>query len=137
MSFPDSEVFGVKLINGRATKAVLSLHNEEPKAVTVAFIGGSLLHVGAEQPTILRNLTTQRYNVEIPAGESESLTYTFVNEMHPQDVQLNLATVIKQDEFIYTLQAFNGTVSVVEAPLSILDPQMWVPKAPLPHNTSR
>jgi len=76
-------------------------------------------------PIVLRNLTTTRYGATIPAGESESLTYTFANEMHPQDVTLNLAAIIQNSEGLqFTQQFFNETVSVVEAPSSIFDPQM-------------
>ena len=74
---------------------------------------------------LVRNLTTIRYNVEIPAGEKESLTYSFATEMHPQDLTLSLVSVLSNGEGqFFTMQAFNDTVSVVEAPTSIFDPQM-------------
>ena len=126
-SFPSSEIFGIKLVNGHPTQAVLSVSNEETEAISVAFIGGSLWTAayGAQPPQIIRNLTTSRYNVEIPAGQKDSISYDFVTDLHPQDLKLNLAAVItdfKGDA--YTLQAFNETVSVVEPDASIFDPQM-------------
>lgn len=74
---------------------------------------------------VVRNLTTTSYGVEIPAGEKQTLPYSFATEMHPQDLQLSLASVISDSEgAFYTIQAFNGTVSVVEPEASIFDPQM-------------
>ncbi|OCL12586.1 hypothetical protein AOQ84DRAFT_311961 [Glonium stellatum] len=123
-SFPQSEIFGVKLINGHPTQAVISIANSEPGPVSVALIGGSLYSIQGT-PQVLRNLTAQRYNIEIPAGEQESVTYNFATEMHPQDLRLQLVTVLKDDkDAFYTMQIFNETVSVVEAPTSIFDPQI-------------
>ena len=126
-SFPQSEIFGVKLINGHATEARLSISNEETRPVSVAIVVGSLLEDGGDASRVLRNLTAQRYGVEIPAGEEQTVTYSFTTEMHPQDVRLQLVAVIQDHEkAVYTLAAYNETVSVVEAPTSILDPQMYV-----------
>lgn len=44
--------------------------------------------------------------------------------MHPQDLRLNLAAVVSSHNTFYTLQAFNGTVSIVEPDASIFDPQL-------------
>lgn len=128
-SFPSSEIFGIKLINGHATQALLSFSNNEPEPVSVVFIGGSLWATenDAKGPQILRNLTTTRYNVEILAGQKESISYNFVTELLPQDLKLNLAAVVTDTEgTAYTLQAFNETVSVVEPDTSIFDPQMYL-----------
>ncbi|OCK75640.1 hypothetical protein K432DRAFT_446565 [Lepidopterella palustris CBS 459.81] len=123
-SFPQSEIFGVKLINGHATQAVIEIANSEPAPVSVALVGGSLYSIEGT-PQVLRNLTGKRYNVEIPAGERESVTYSFATEMHPQDLRLQLVAVLKDDkDAFYTIQVYNETISVVEAPTSILDPQI-------------
>lgn len=120
----------MKLVNGHPTRAVLDVHNQEPEAITVLLVGGSLttpvdVPGAPEVPVILRNLTTQRYGVSIPAGEHESLTYSFATEMHPQDLRLNLAAVLQSTAGqIYTRQVYNETVSIVEAPISFFDPQM-------------
>jgi len=129
-SFPNSEIFGVKLINGHATQAVVSVANHEPEPVKLLFVGGSLLSPSGvpgapDPPVIIRNLTATRYDVSIPAGESETLTYSFATEMHPQDLALNLAAVLQNAEgTVYTKQFFNEAISVVEAPTSFFDPQM-------------
>jgi len=122
-SFPQSEIFGVKLVNGHATQAVLSFENQEPEPIQVQFIGGQLWNTQFTQ--IVRNLTTTKYNVEIPAGSAETITYSFATELHPQDLTLHLIAVVNDhEENFYTVSAFNGTVSVVEAPMSIFDPQI-------------
>ena len=125
--FPSSEIFGIKLVNGHPTQALLSFTNDEPEPVGVSFIGGNLWTMPpvGQKSQVIRNLTTTRYNVEIPAGQSDSISYNFATELHPQDLKLNLAAVITDSEGTpYTLQAFNETVSVVEADTSIFDPQM-------------
>lgn len=131
-SFPSSEIFGIKLINGQATQAVLSVSNEEPDPVTVVFIGGSLwtspdFPSSQDGARIVRNLTTTRYGVEIPAGQSESIRYKFATELQPQELKLNLAVVLttaKNKGAPVTIQAFNETVAIVEPDTSIFDPQM-------------
>jgi len=122
--FPQAEIFGVKLINGHATQAVLDITNEEPEPVTVSIVGGSLVLDGGDKPQVLRNLTAQRYSIEIPAGESETVNYSFSTEMHPQDVRLQLVAVLNSKNAFYTVSAYNETVSIVEAPTSIFDPQI-------------
>ncbi|KAF2873613.1 hypothetical protein BDV95DRAFT_592955 [Massariosphaeria phaeospora] len=124
-SFPQSEIFGVKLINGHATEARLSITNEEPQPISVAVIGGSLLRTDGGQPQILRNLTAKNYKIEIPAGAEETVTYSFSTDMHPQDVRLQLVAVLKDaKDSVYTVAVYNETVTIVEAPTSIFDPQI-------------
>lgn len=110
---------------------MLDFKNNEAEAVQVSLIGGALsslqqLPDGAP-PTaaIIRNLTATRYDVEIPAGEKQSLPFAFTTDLHPQDLRLNLiAVVTSQAGNVYQVQAFNETVSVVEPATSIFDPQM-------------
>lgn len=114
----------MKLVNGNPTEALLSITNEEEEAVRVNFVGGSLWTL--DEPSVnIRNLTATRFNVEIPAGAQESLPYDFTTDMHPQELRLNLAAVVTDGEGnIFTMSAYNQTVSVVEPDTSILDPQM-------------
>ncbi|KAL5337771.1 hypothetical protein BJX70DRAFT_226927 [Aspergillus crustosus] len=123
-AFPASEIFGVKLVNGHPTQALVTFTNNEESAVTVNFIGGTLSTLD-EESKLVRNLTATRYGVEVPAGETESLSYSFATEMHPQDLRLSLASVISDSEGrFFTVYAHNGTVSVVEPETSIFDPQI-------------
>lgn len=114
-------------MNGHPTEALVSFNNEDSDPVLVNLIGGSLwtLDTPDEPGQLVRNLTTARYNLQVPAGEKESLTYTFSTEMHPQDLRLHLAAAVSNSAgTLYTLSAFNETVSVVEPDTSIFDPQM-------------
>ncbi|KAJ5587065.1 uncharacterized protein N7459_002830 [Penicillium hispanicum] len=123
-SFPASEIFGVKLVNGHPTQALIAFTNDEPNPVTVNFIGGSLWNID-EESKVVRNLTATRYGVEIPAGSKESVSYSFATEMHPQDLRLSIAAILSDSEGNFlTVQAFNGSVSVVEPETSIFDPQI-------------
>lgn len=126
-SFPAAEIFGIKLVNGKPTEALLSFSNDEPEPVTVKFVGG-VLWTPPFDPSgsrIVRNLTATRYNVQIPAGEKQSLPYSFVTELHPQDLRLELAAIMSSsDGKDFALQAFNETISVVEQDTSIFDPQV-------------
>jgi hypothetical protein len=127
-TFPDAEIFGIKITNGKPYESRLSFLNEEPDPVTVQFVGGSLwtFDTGAanQSPRIVRNLTTAQYAIEIPPGEKQTLPYRFQTNLHPQDLRLNLAAVVSVQNTFHTLNAFNGTVSVVEPDASIFDPQL-------------
>lgn len=63
--------------------------------------------------------------MEIPAGQQKSISYSFVTELLPQDLKLNLGAVVTDAAgTAFTLQAFNETVSIVEPDTSLFDPQM-------------
>lgn len=123
-SFPDAEIFGIKITNGKPYESVLTFMSEEPEPVTIQFIGGSLWTLDDSDSRIVRNLTTNRYGVELAPGEKQSLPYRFQTNLHPQDLRLNLAAVVIIQGIFHNLQAFNGTVSVVEPDASIFDPQL-------------
>ncbi|OTB06197.1 hypothetical protein M426DRAFT_10013 [Hypoxylon sp. CI-4A] len=131
-SFPEADdIFGVKLVNGRPTKAVIDVTNNEDEPILVAFLGGQLLNpkdVGPnENPSaaVVQNLTTVRYEATIPAGEKLSLPYSFVLDMQPQDVRLQLVAVVTNAASqIFQVGVYDQTVSIVEAPTSIFDPQI-------------
>ncbi|KAE8380123.1 hypothetical protein BDV26DRAFT_258041 [Aspergillus bertholletiae] len=123
-TFPASEIFGVKIVNGYPTQALVAFTNDEAAPVKVNFIGGTLSTLD-EDSQIVRNLTATGYSVEIPAGETETLSYQITTEMHPQDLRLSLASIVSDNEGrFYTVYAYNGTVSVVEPETSFFDPQI-------------
>ena len=105
-------------------RQILSVSNQEVEPIRIAIVGASLQDLRTDE--IVRNLTTQQYNVEIPAGTNQSLTYNFATELHPRDLRLVIAALVTKGEYGFQQIAFNGTVSVVEAPFSIFDPEMYV-----------
>lgn len=124
-TFPDAEIFGIKIVNGQPANVQLSFFNQETEPVAVQFVGGSLWNDGfATGAQIVRNLTTKQYGIQIPPGESETLPYAVQVNMHPSELRLNLAAVLAKGSNFYTQQAFNGTVQVVEPDTSIFDPQI-------------
>ena len=127
-TFPDAEIFGIKIVNGKPANVELSFTNEETEPVAVQFVGGSLWTPDFDPSgsRIVRNLTTKQYGIQIPAGESETLPYNILTNMHPAEFRLNLAAVLSKGTNFFTQQAFNGTVQVVEPDSSIFDPQMYV-----------
>jgi hypothetical protein len=136
VSFPQSEIFGIKLINGHATEARLSVSNNEPTPIGVSIVGGSLSLEQAGESRIVRNLTSKKYSIEIPAGAEETVPYTFTTDLHPQDLRLQLVAVLKDNKnSFYTVPVYNETVTVVEAATSFFDPQMYVPNS-APHTAN-
>lgn len=116
-------------MNGKPTNIKLSISNQEPEPVSLQFVGGSLWTTKfdpAAGSQNIRNLTTKQYALEIPAGESETVPYTFQTNMHPQELRLNIAAVISKGTQLFTQQAFNGTVQIVEPSSGFFDPQMYV-----------
>jgi len=91
-------------------------------------IGGSLWSLGAtdlKKTEAVRNLSSTTYTQEIAPQSEATLTYKFTTELHPQDLQLLLAGLFEdKSRNAFQLEGFNGTVSIVEAPISIFDPQM-------------
>ncbi|KAF1941491.1 hypothetical protein EJ02DRAFT_347818 [Clathrospora elynae] len=125
VSFPQSEIFGVKLINGHATEARLSISNKEPTPIGVTIVGGSLIEEVGGKSQIVRNLTSQRYSIEIPAGAEETVPYKFSTDVHPRALRLQLVTILRDsNKVLHTVSAYNETVTVLEAPTSFFDPQI-------------
>ncbi|PHH69488.1 hypothetical protein CDD83_5707 [Cordyceps sp. RAO-2017] len=123
-------MLGVRLINGQPTKAIVEVTNREAGPITVALLAGSLARV-KELPAgapayrgILRNLTAVQYNLVIEAGESKALPFSFVQDMQPQEVRLQIIAVVTTDKGIVQVPAHNGTAVIVEAPTGFFDLQI-------------
>lgn len=128
--FPDNDILGLKLVNQRPTRAVVTVSNNEDVPVTLGFISGVLQKLDADHAApaykgILRNLTAARYDAVLEPGESRDLPYTFVQDMTPRDVRLLLVAVMESENGdIFQVNAYNGTAAIVEHPTSFFDPQM-------------
>jgi hypothetical protein len=123
--FPNAEIFGVKLVNGQKNSALLTVQNQEPDATVKVVLLGAALWTLPPDSQPLRNLSLARANVEIPPGGSHRLEYVINTELHPQDLVLKISAIVEHPEGKYAeMTAFNEVVSIVEAPISIFDPQM-------------
>ncbi|KAH7318726.1 hypothetical protein B0I35DRAFT_479205 [Stachybotrys elegans] len=130
-TFPEADIFGVKLVNGRPTQAVIEVVNHEKGPIQLAFVSGAL-HATQALPegapayqSILRNLSLTQYNLAIESGEKKSVSFPFALDMHPQDVRLQLFAVFADDKgTIVQVEAYNDSASIVEPPTSFLDPQI-------------
>lgn len=126
--FPDASVLGIKLVNGQATKALFKIKNDEADPVKIRMIGGSLWSLGAadlKKTQSVRNLSSTQFTTTIKPHSETTLTYKFKTDLHPQDLRLLIAGVFEdKNHNTFQVEGFSGTVSVVEAPFSIFDPQM-------------
>ncbi|KAL7925273.1 hypothetical protein ACQKWADRAFT_283514 [Trichoderma austrokoningii] len=130
-SFPDSDILGLKLVNGRTTTALIEVTNHEDGPIQFLFANGALWTPEAladDVPAykgIVRNLTVVQYSLDIEAGETKSFPYSFVLDMNPQDVRLRLLAVFTNAKgTVFQVPAYEGSTSIVEAPTSFLDPQI-------------
>ncbi|PNP48363.1 hypothetical protein TGAM01_v200701 [Trichoderma gamsii] len=130
-SFPDSDILGLKLVNGRTTTALVEVTNHEDGPIQFLFANGALWtpeDLADDVPAyqgIVRNLTMVQYSLEIESGETKSFPYSFVLDMNPQDVRLRLLAVFTNAEgVVFQVPAYEGSTAIVEAPTSFLDPQI-------------
>lgn len=134
----------MNLVNGHSTKAVVEIVNNEDTPINVVFVGGTLSTTqplpedAPAQAGVLRNLSARSYDVDIEPGETRELPFPFVQDMQPQDVFLDVIAVLRNsNNQIFQVKAHTGLASIVEAPISVFDPQMYVTFPPIKHFSNR
>lgn len=123
----------MRLVNGRPTKVLVEVTNNEDNPISVASLAGAVTATDAlpdDAPAyraILRNLTAVKYDLAVEAGESKALPYSFALDMQPQDVRLQIMAVITNAKGeLFRIPVHNDTTTIVEAPTSFFDSQMYV-----------
>jgi len=71
-------------------------------------------------------LTTAKVATEVASLQVVNVPYTFVPNMHAQDVVFELGVLFttKEGGKVVQYTAYNSTISVAEPPTSLLDPQV-------------
>ncbi|RKF77550.1 Increased recombination centers protein 22-2 [Golovinomyces cichoracearum] len=130
-SFPSSsDDLGVRILNGHKTCALLEFINSEAEPIIVSSVKGALFGLDAPQAdakpsaSLIHNLTSANYNIEIQAGEKRAILFTFTTNFQPQDFRLNIAANISHREGSHQVQAFDEIVKVLDSATSIFDPQI-------------
>ncbi|CAH0024114.1 unnamed protein product [Clonostachys rhizophaga] len=130
-SFPDSDILGVKILNGRPTNALIDIENQEAGPIIVSFVTGNVKHtkqLPAEAPayqSILHNITAVQYSTKIEAGEKKALPFSFALDKNPQDVIVQLTAIVSNSNGdVVPVVVFDDKASIVEAPVSFFDPQI-------------
>ncbi|EGX47476.1 hypothetical protein AOL_s00083g412 [Orbilia oligospora ATCC 24927] len=125
VTFPDNDSpLGITVVNGKVARINVEITNQEAYPITVQAVGGQLRK--HDRSVILRNLTVSKQGTEIPASGTTNVPYSFVPNMHAQDVVLELGVLFSVEKHGKAVQytAFNSTISVAEPPTSLLDPQI-------------
>lgn len=131
VTFPDgasaeaSPADPVVIVNGILKKVNVAVVNHEQGPIGIEFIGGSLWDPVTGQN--VRNLTQRVLSIELPKDQKTDIPYSILVDMHPKDLRFNLEMILRTPEkTLFTKTAYDSIVRVVEQPMSLLDPQLYV-----------
>ncbi|KJR82868.1 signal sequence receptor alpha chain [Sporothrix schenckii 1099-18] len=135
--FPEADIFGLKLINGRATKAIVEITNQEDSPVRVSILGGALVNPQllpegvSPSANIVVNLTTVSFegskDAVLQPGEKRGYPYNFVLDLQPRELRLDLMAIVTNAKGqLFQVIAHSDTATIVDPPINIFDPQMCV-----------
>lgn len=123
---PEGSATGpVIIVNGIPKRLNVAIVNNEQDTIGVNFLGGSLWDpvTGAN----VRNLTQNALDLNIEKGQRLEIPYVILVDMHPKELLLKVQMVLRApDQKLVTGTAYNSNVSIVEQPMSLLDPQLYV-----------
>jgi len=117
-SFPEANIFG-HVINGERNTLSLNVENKSDRNVTVTGVSGS-----AHSPQtgrLIKNLTSQNFNVPLIQGMALEIPYIFYSEFKTGDLHLNVWLDHTSDGHNYRVAAYDSVVTVVEPSFSIFD----------------
>ncbi|KAK0529550.1 hypothetical protein OC834_003645 [Tilletia horrida] len=119
--------------NGERNRVVLSITNPADRAITLEGVTGAFLNKNkkdGQKGRVLRNLTTQPFkSLPLPPKRTKPLQVPFDNiwpEFKPGDVEMELRVLVTDSGSSrkYNLNAYQGTVKVVEPPKHWFDIQL-------------
>jgi len=120
-----------RLVNGVKNSVNVRVANLEAEPIIVSYIGASL--VDTAKNVVVKNFTSMKIGTAVEHGLQLDKIYTFTADMAEQEVNLVIAVVVTTPAHeVVSVQAYNGTVLIVEPEASIFDPQMSVSYSHLP-----
>ncbi|CAK7566761.1 MAG: Increased recombination centers protein 22 [Sporothrix epigloea] len=133
--FPEADIFGLKLINGRPTKAIVEVTNHEDGPVRISILGGALVKPDIlpegvpASANIVVNLTTVSFekakDAVLQPGETRGYPYNFVLDLQPRELRLDLMAVITNSAGqLFQITAHSDAATIVDPPINIFDPQI-------------
>jgi len=117
-TFPENNLFG-HVVNGEKNKISLTVENKSDRNVTLASIAGSFHH--ADTNSVIKNVTTMQYGIQLLEGQKLQIPYTFYSEFKPGDIRLNIWLEHVVDGEKYRVTAYDSIVTIVEPEVSIFD----------------
>lgn len=113
-----------RLINGVATTVNVQVANQEAEPIVVEYIGASL--VDTARNVVVKNFTSAKVGTVLESELQLDQEYAFTADLAEQVLNLVVAVVITTPAGeVVSVQAYNGTVFIVEPEASIFDPQMY------------
>ncbi|CAK7230507.1 Increased recombination centers protein 22 [Sporothrix curviconia] len=133
--FPEADIFGLKLINGRPTKAIVEITNHEDGPVRVSILGGALVNPQplpegvAPSANVVVNLTTVSFESSKDAllqpGETRGYPYNFVLDLQPRELRLDVMAIVTNSAGqLFQVIAHSDAATIVDPPINIFDPQI-------------
>ncbi|CAG8477368.1 5385_t:CDS:2 [Paraglomus brasilianum] len=113
-----------QIINGQPNYIKINFNNKGEANYTLYIVQARLVSIDGSD-SIVKNLTTLKYNTVVPAMEDSEIRYVFYSEMQPQELTL-IADLIFTDEQenMYSGLAYANNVTIVDPEQSIFDLQL-------------
>lgn len=121
-AFPEDNTFN-HVVNGQKNTLTITLENKSNQNLTLLSVGGSLTH--PDTNALVKNLTALPFgNVPLVEKLKVNIPYTFYSQFKPGDHRLTVWVQHSDGDKVYTVDAYESVITVIEAPLSIFDLKM-------------